>query len=216
MILNILLIIILLVLFFRIFFDTNSIEYYQNPFIYDNYPIIDKNILSYTPPPYFPQDNTPSLIATNAKNLFLENNNKLILEYSDDSNYTINDPRVKSVKLLLPVEKELKKINDPNNCLDSTDYLSMKLCNGNNNQKWTLFDNNLLNKNNKCISYDSTNRIVMEDCSRNIINQQWVPDSSNRIHSLNLYSKCLEINNSSVILNDCSVNNDNQTWIVGN
>lgn len=214
MILNILLIIILLVVFFRLMNLSYYIETYTNPFIYDLNPIINKDKLTYTPPPYLQANDSPSLIQLNSNSQFIDKNNELIIDYLDDSNYIIDDPSFTPVRLIYPTNKQLK--GSSNKCLDyDGDLILMNSCDNINRQKWTMLNDQLINTyNNKCLSYDSNNNGIIEDCSNNSIKQQWIPDTTNRIHNINNYNNCLEINDSYVFINDCSYN-ENQVWTLG-
>jgi len=100
MILNILLIIILLVVFYRL---KPNAEYYQNPFTYDT-PFIDNNKLAYTPPPYIRSNDSPSLAAIDSVNGYVTKNNQLLINYADDSNFIIDDPSVENAKILSFIE----------------------------------------------------------------------------------------------------------------
>jgi hypothetical protein len=193
MILNILLIIILLIVFYRIVFKTNA-ESYQNPFIYQT-PFIDNNKLAYTPLPYIPSLDTPSLAAIDNVNGYVTKNNQLIIAYADDSNFIIDDPSVKNAKILSFVDKQLINKSN-NNCLDldsKKQNTLFKGCNSN-TQLWSLINDRIVNKStSKCLAYGSNDRIVLQSINANSLEQQWIPDTLGRIHSLKDYNKCLDI-----------------------
>jgi hypothetical protein len=211
MILNILLIIILLVVLYRIIFKSNS-ESYQNPFIYDNKPFIDKNKLNYTPPPYIESTDTPTLAQLDAVNGFVTNNNKLIIDYADDSNFIVDDPNVANVKLLSFIEKQI--INKSNNkCMDLDGAsIIMKSCDTNqNSQIWSLVNDYIRNMNtNRCLSYNQSD-IVYTDCNASPL-KEWITDTKGRIHSLNEYNKCLEVIGDNIKVNTCVDTSDSQKW----
>ncbi len=213
MILNILLIIILLVVFFRIIFKSRS-ESYENPFTYDSNPIIDKNKLSYTPPPYIQTTDAPSLAEINAINGFVEKNNKLIMDYADDSNFIINDSSVDNVKLLSFIEKQvINKFNNKCMQLNNNQEIITDSCNTTNNkQKWSLIDNYIKNKEtNTCLSYNGV-LLNTNNCEPNDSNE-WITDTKGRIHSLNKYDDCLSLRtvDNNVIVEPCSDTNT-QEW----
>lgn len=216
MILNILLTIVLFFVFFRII---TTQENYQNPFDSIEYPMIDKNKLVYTPPPYLPNADSPSLILLESQRRFIEKNNKLMLEYADDSNYTIDDPKIIGVKLIYPMQSKMISKDMNNYCLDSiNNSISMKPCENKDQQKWSLINDHLSvmigSNTTKCVSYDNLNNVTLNDCSANDVYQQWIPDSKNRIHNIDDYSKCLDVNNKSKTLtvNYCQENTLSQTW----
>ena len=217
MILNILLIIILLVISFRIFYKYNM-ESYQNPFIYDSNPIINNySYLSYTPLPYISDD--VSLKSEIIKDRFINKNNQLILEYADNNNYTINTD-LSSVKLLLPTNNLLVNKYINNKCLgvdsNNSNRLIMANCDlSDNTQLWSLINDKLsiLNQT-KCINYNSENIIDISNCLQNSTEKEWIPDTKNRIHSINNYSNCLTVNNiNNISLLPCS-NTDKQVWTI--
>jgi hypothetical protein len=209
MILNILLIIILLIVFYRI---KPNAESYENPFIYDYNPLIDRNKLTYTPPPYIPATDYPSLSAMNNINGFIEKNNKLIIDYADDSNFIIDDPNVKNVKLLSFIDKQL--FNN-NKCLTNYNNGITSSCNSNEaNQKWSLINDHIINPiTNKCLDIiEGSDKIYLKNYDKNSISQQWIPDTNGRIHSLKFYNKCIEPEAStSLKLNTCS-DSTSQIW----
>jgi hypothetical protein len=207
MILNILLIIVVIIVFYRIIIKTYA-ESYENPFIYDSKPIIDINKLPYTPMPYIPSDN--NIEGQNNINTFKTNNNQLIKEYADDSNFIIDDPSVKNVKILSFVDKSL--ITDDNKCLDiEGTNLTKKTCNSQNNtQKWSLIDDHIINKSqNKSLTINGNN--IELQTTNNSTEQEWIPDTNSRIHSLKDYNKCLDILDNKLIINLCN-NSVTQQW----
>jgi hypothetical protein len=196
--------------FLYIFFKRYT-ESYENPFLYDYSPIIDAHKLSYTPIPYLPPTNNPSAERINNINTFLTNNNKLITEYADDSNFIIDDPNVKNVKILSFVDKQL--ITQDNNCLDvNGSNIITSSCNSQNtNQIWSLIDDHIINKSTNKSLTTSGNNISIQTTNNDSTEQQWIPDTSSRIHSLKDYSKCLDIQNNTLILSNCN-NSTSQVW----
>jgi len=89
MILNILLIIILLVIFYRIVFKSNK-EYYENPFTYSTH-YVDNNKLTYTPFPYIPETVDAQTRTDIIVNNFIKKNNQLLVDLADNSNFIIDD-----------------------------------------------------------------------------------------------------------------------------
>jgi len=86
MILNIIFIIIVCLLFYRLFFKRNT-ESYQNPFENDTSALIDRLQLTYIAPFYISNSNSLSYDALNAKRDYIIKNNQTILKLVDDSNY---------------------------------------------------------------------------------------------------------------------------------
>jgi hypothetical protein len=214
MILNILLIIILFVVFYRIAFKSIS-ESYENPFIYST-PYIDKNRLTYTPVPYVPETD-PQTMSNIISDVFIEKNNKLIIDYADNSNFIINDNKVKNVKILSFAEAQLLN-GDGSKCLDIKPYTNIALMTSCDlskpTQKWTLINNNIKNNSNsQCLSFVNDQLMVLSSCNSSSIKQSWVPDTNNLLHNLNDYGKCLEIKDDDYIkLNVCDNKNNKQIW----
>lgn len=215
MILNILLIIILLVVFYRLMFNSVS-ESYENPFIYSTR-YVDNNKLPYTPVPYIPETD-PQTKANIISDYFIEKNNQLIIDLADNSNFIIDDSRVKNVKMLAFADSPV--MGNENKCLDvytNSNMLTMNNCDSSKQtQKWTLSNNKITNSSNsKCLSYSNESLMVLLDCNNSSYNQTWVPDTNNLIHNLNNYSKCLEINDdtyNSIKVNTCDPTNNRQIW----
>jgi hypothetical protein len=210
MILNILLILIIIILFYRICFIKES---YQNPFMYST-EYIDKNKLTYVPMPYI----TPGLSSQKQTELisdfFIDKNNQLLTDLADNSNYIINDPSVKNIKILSFADKQL--LNN-NKCLDiasNSNVAKIIDCNSSTDtQKWSLINNNIRNmSNSKCLGFVDEGLVTLLTCDTSSKKQSWVPDTTNRLHNLNDYTKCLEVGTDNYLKLSVCNDSNNQTW----
>jgi hypothetical protein len=207
MILNILFVIIVCLLFYRLFFKRNT-ESYQNPFQNDTAPLIDKLQLTYTTPFYVSDINENSLAASQANIDYININNATILKLMDDDNYRY-ESNLPNSKVFNFFEQ---KISDQNGsqCINSD--LSLKTCDNTNDQKWSLISNQIVNKNtNKCLSLVN-NVLSMVTCSNTDSNNLWITDTNNKIHHVDNYGYCLERNNNNLAYSSCLSANEYQKW----
>ncbi len=137
-----------------------------------------------------------------------------------DSSTTTEPPPNSSTNNPFPTDQPIKSLLRPNYCLDATsdDKVLMWECNGQDNQKWTLKNNQLKvkNKSDKCLTNTGGLGLFMTVCDDST-QQKWKYDTNSKQIKLNDSNSCLDIeyafltNGSKVSLYGCG-NQTNQKF----
>jgi hypothetical protein len=66
--------------------------------------------------------------------------------------------------------------------------------------------------NSKCLGFVDEGLVTLLTCDTSSKKQSWVPDTTNRLHNLNDYTKCLEVGTDNYLKLSVCNDSNNQTW----